>query len=74
MRCWLPSPGGVDSSVAAVLLEEGHEVVGATMKLGWRIRYRLLFGERRGGRRSAAQLGIDHHVFNYTTTSSNTMS
>lgn len=61
--------GGVDSSVmAALLLAQGHEVVGATMKL-WG-------GESDSGccsvsdvedaRRSAAQLGIDHHVFNFT--------
>lgn len=61
--------GGVDSSVmAALLLEQGHEVVGATMKL-WG-------GESDSGccsvsdvedaRRAAAQLGIDHHVFNFT--------
>lgn len=61
--------GGVDSSVmAALLLDQGHEVVGATMKL-WG-------GESDSGccsvsdvedaRRAAAQLGIDHHVFNFT--------
>jgi tRNA-specific 2-thiouridylase len=61
--------GGVDSSVAAALLvEAGHEVVGATLKL-WG-------GESDSGccsvadvddaRRVAQQLGIDHHVFNLT--------
>ncbi len=61
--------GGVDSSVAAALLVgEGHEVVGATLKL-WG-------GESDSGccsvadvedaRRVAQQLGIDHHVFNLT--------
>jgi tRNA-specific 2-thiouridylase len=61
--------GGVDSSVAAALLvEQGHEVVGATLKL-WG-------GESDSGccsvadvedaRRVAQQLGIDHHVFNLT--------
>jgi len=60
--------GGVDSSVAAALLQEqGHEVVGVTMKL-WG-------GESDSGccsvsdvddaRRVADQLGIDHHVFNF---------
>jgi hypothetical protein len=59
--------GGVDSSVAAALLrDEGHQVVGATM--------RLWGGESDSGccsvadvedaRRVAAQLGIDHHVLN----------
>jgi tRNA-specific 2-thiouridylase len=58
--------GGVDSSVAAaLLLEQGHDVVGVTMKL-WG-------GESDTGccsvsdvddaRRVAHQLGIDHHVF-----------
>jgi len=61
--------GGVDSSVAAALLvEQGHEVVGATLKL-WG-------GESDTGccsvadvddaRRVAQVLGVDHHVFNYT--------
>jgi tRNA-specific 2-thiouridylase len=61
--------GGVDSSVAAaLLLDAGHEVVGATMKL-WG-------GESDSGccsvsdvedaRRVADRLGIDHHVFNFT--------
>ncbi|MCU0268762.1 MAG: tRNA 2-thiouridine(34) synthase MnmA [Acidimicrobiales bacterium] len=60
--------GGVDSSIAAaLLLEEGHDVVGVTMKL-WG-------GESDSGccsvsdvddaRRVAQQLGIDHHVFNF---------
>jgi tRNA-specific 2-thiouridylase len=61
--------GGVDSSVAAALLvEQGYEVVGATLKL-WG-------GESDSGccsvadvedaRRVAQQLGIMHHVFNLT--------
>ncbi len=61
--------GGVDSSVAAALLaEDGDEVVGATLKL-WG-------GESDSGccsvsdvedaRRVADQLGIVHHVFNFT--------
>ncbi len=60
--------GGVDSSVAAALLvAEGHHVVGVTLKL-WG-------GESDSGccsvsdvddaRRVAQQLGIDHHVFNF---------
>jgi tRNA-specific 2-thiouridylase len=59
--------GGVDSSVAAaVLRDEGHEVVGCTL--------RLWGGESDSGccsaadvddaRRVAQVLGIDHHVFN----------
>jgi tRNA-specific 2-thiouridylase len=60
--------GGVDSSVAtALLVEQGHEVVGVTMKL-WG-------GESDTGccsvsdvddaRRAAQQLGVDHLVFNF---------
>ncbi|MCP5025998.1 MAG: tRNA 2-thiouridine(34) synthase MnmA [Actinomycetia bacterium] len=60
--------GGVDSSIAAALLiEQGHEVVGVTMKL-WG-------GDSDSGccsvadvddaRRAADRLGIEHHVFNF---------
>ncbi|HEX4903165.1 MAG TPA: tRNA 2-thiouridine(34) synthase MnmA, partial [Acidimicrobiales bacterium] len=67
-RILVAMSGGVDSSVAAALLQEqGHEVVGVTMKL-WG-------GESDSGccsvsdvddaRRVADQLGIDHHVFNF---------
>ncbi len=60
--------GGVDSSAAAALLvSQGHNVVGVTLKL-WG-------GESDSGccsvsdvddaRRVAHQLGIDHHVFNF---------
>jgi tRNA-specific 2-thiouridylase len=69
MRVLVAMSGGVDSSVAAALLvEQGHEVVGATLKL-WG-------GESDSGccsvadvedaRRVAQQLGIAHHVFNLT--------
>jgi len=67
-RVLVAMSGGVDSSVAAALLrEEGHDVVGVTMKL-WG-------GESDTGccsvsdvddaRRAADHLGIDHHVFNF---------
>ena len=60
--------GGVDSSVTAAMLKnEGHDVVGVTLKL-WG-------GESDSGccsvsdvddaRRVAQQLDIDHHVFNF---------
>ncbi len=60
--------GGVDSSVAAAMLvADGHDVTGVTLKL-WG-------GESDSGccsvsdvedaRRVAQQLGIDHHVFNF---------
>ena len=69
MRVLVAMSGGVDSSVAAALLvEQGHSVVGATLKL-WG-------GESDSGccsvadvedaRRVAQQLGIEHHVFNLT--------
>jgi tRNA-specific 2-thiouridylase len=69
MRVLVAMSGGVDSSLAAALLvEQGHDVVGATLKL-WG-------GESDSGccsvadvedaRRVAQQLGIDHHVFNLT--------
>ncbi len=68
MRVLVAMSGGVDSSVAAALLvEQGHEVVGATLKL-WG-------GESDSGccsvrdvddaRRVAQVLGIDHVVFSY---------
>ncbi|MGA0884541.1 MAG: asparagine synthase-related protein, partial [Ilumatobacteraceae bacterium] len=61
--------GGVDSSVAAALLhEQGHDVVGVTM--------RLWGGESDTGccsvsdvddaRRVAQQIGIEHVVFNFS--------
>jgi tRNA-uridine 2-sulfurtransferase len=69
VRVLVAMSGGVDSSVAAALLaESGHDVVGATLKL-WG-------GESDSGccsvadvddaRRVAGQLGVDHHVFNFT--------
>ena len=69
MRVLVALSGGVDSSVAAAqLLDDGHEVVGITM--------RLWGGESDTGccsvadvddaRRVAQQLGIDHLVFNFT--------
>jgi tRNA-uridine 2-sulfurtransferase len=69
MQVLVAMSGGVDSSVAAALLvEQGHEVVGVTLKL-WG-------GESDTGccsvsdvddaRRVAQQLGIDHLVFNFT--------
>jgi len=68
VKVMLAMSGGVDSSVAgALLLAEGHEVVGVTMKL-WG-------GDSDSGccsvsdvddaRRVAQQLGIDHLVFNF---------
>jgi len=61
--------GGVDSSVAAaLLLEQGHEVVGATMKLwgGASDSGCCSVADVEDARRVAQQLGIVHHVFNFT--------
>lgn len=66
-RVLVAMSGGVDSSVAAALIQEsGHDVVGVTL--------RLWGGESDSGccsvsdvddaRRVADSLGIDHHVFN----------
>jgi tRNA-uridine 2-sulfurtransferase len=62
--------GGVDSSVAAALvLGQGHEVVGATMKLwgGLSDSGCCSVADVEDARRVAQQLGIDHHVFNFTS-------
>jgi len=61
--------GGVDSSVAAALLvEQGHEVVGATLKLwgGASDSGCCSVKDVDDARRVAQQMGIAHHVFNYT--------
>jgi tRNA-specific 2-thiouridylase len=61
--------GGVDSSVAAgLLIEQGHEVVGATLKLWGGVSDSgcCSVGDVDDARRVAQMLGIDHHVFNYT--------
>ena len=68
MRVLAALSGGVDSSVAAALLvEDGHEVVGATMKLwgGESDTGCCSVSDVEDARRCAAQLGVDHHVFNY---------
>ena len=59
--------GGVDSSVAAALLvEQGHDVVGATLKLwgGPSDSGCCSVADVDDARRVAQQLGIEHHVFN----------
>ncbi len=68
MRVLVGLSGGVDSSVAAaLLLEEGHDVVGATLKLwgGAGDSGCCSVGDVDDARRVAARLGIDHHVFNF---------
>ena len=69
MRVLAALSGGVDSSVAAALLiAEGHEVVAATMKLwgGASDSGCCSVADVDDARRAAQQLGIDHHVFNFT--------
>ncbi len=61
--------GGVDSSVAAgLLIDDGHEVVGATLKLWGGISDSgcCSVADVDDARRVAQMLGIDHHVFNYS--------
>jgi tRNA-specific 2-thiouridylase len=68
MRVLCAMSGGVDSSVAAaLLLEQGHEVVGATMKLwgGASDTGCCSVADVEDARRVAQQLGIAHHVFNF---------
>jgi len=60
--------GGVDSSVAAaLLLEQGHDVAAATMKLwgGPSDSGCCSVADVEDARRVAACLGIEHHVFNF---------
>jgi tRNA-specific 2-thiouridylase len=69
MRVLVGMSGGVDSSVAAaMLLEEGHDVVGATMKLwgGSGDSGCCSVADVDDARRVAQRLGIDHRVFNFT--------
>ena len=61
--------GGVDSSVAtALLVEGGHQVVGATMKLwgGAGDSGCCSVADVEDARRVAQQLAVPHHVFNFT--------
>jgi tRNA-uridine 2-sulfurtransferase len=67
-RTLVAMSGGVDSSVAAaLLLEQGHEVVGVTMKLwgGAQDSGCCSVADVDDARRVAQQLGIDHYVFNF---------
>jgi tRNA-specific 2-thiouridylase len=68
MRVLLAMSGGVDSSVAgALLLEQGYDVVGVTMRLwgGSSDTGCCSVSDVDDARRVAQQLGVDHHVFNF---------
>ncbi|MDH3306948.1 MAG: tRNA 2-thiouridine(34) synthase MnmA [Acidimicrobiia bacterium] len=73
MRVLVAMSGGVDSSVAAAMMvEEGHDVVGATLKL-WEGPDGALptagcctVADAEDARRVAAQLDIPYYVLNYT--------
>jgi len=67
MRVLVAMSGGVDSSVAAALLvEQGHQVVGTTLKLwgGPSDSGCCSVADVDDARRVAGQLGLAHHVFN----------
>lgn len=69
MRVIVAMSGGVDSSVAAALaVDAGHEVVGATMKLwgGPSDSGCCSVSDVEDARRVAQQLGINHQVFNFS--------
>jgi tRNA-specific 2-thiouridylase len=69
MKVLVAMSGGVDSSVAAALLcQQGHEVVGVTMRLwgGDSDTGCCSVADVDDARRVAQQLGIDHLVFNFT--------
>ncbi len=68
-RVLVAMSGGVDSSVAAaLLLEQGHDVTGVTLKLwgGDSDSGCCSVSDVEDARRVAAQLGIPHYVFNLT--------
>ena len=72
MRIVVAMSGGVDSSVAAALLaEEGHDVVGLSMQLYDQQEGQASFGsccsldDLHDARRVAAAIGIPHYVVNF---------
>jgi tRNA-specific 2-thiouridylase len=68
MRILVMMSGGVDSSVAAALLrDEGHDVVGVTLKLWGGVSDSgcCSVSDVDDARRVADRLGFDHHTFNF---------
>ena len=72
MRIVVAMSGGVDSSVAAALLaEQGHEVVGLSMQLYDQREGQHQFGscctldDLHDARRAAAAIGIPHYIVNF---------
>ena len=72
MRIVVAMSGGVDSTVAAaVLAEQGHEVVGLSMQLYDQREGDLRFGscctldDLHDARRAAAAIGIPHYIVNF---------
>jgi len=67
-RVLVAMSGGVDSSVAAaLLLEQGHDVTGVTLKLwgGASDSGCCSVADVEDARRVAAQLDLPHYVFNF---------
>jgi tRNA-specific 2-thiouridylase len=68
VRVMVAMSGGVDSSVAAaMMLAEGHDVTGVTLRLWGGVSDSgcCSVGDVEDARRVAAQLGISHYVFDY---------
>ena len=72
MRIVVAMSGGVDSSVAAALLaQQGHEVIGLSMQLYDQTEGQRQFGscctldDLHDARRVAARLGIPHYIVNF---------
>ena len=69
MNVLVAMSGGVDSSAAAaLLLDQGHDVTGVTLRLwgGESDSGCCSVGDVEDARQVAQELGIDHHVFNLT--------